>query len=60
MIDALVALLLLAVALLGTCGALIRGMHATTAAVQAGRAVDLAANRAEDARYVAQGAESPP
>jgi Tfp pilus assembly protein PilV len=50
MIDALVALLLFAVGLLAACAALAHGMRATHAAVLDGRAVDLAADLAEDRR----------
>ncbi len=53
MIDALIALLLFAVGLLAACAALAHGMRATHTAVLGGRAVDLAADLAEDRRGLA-------
>jgi hypothetical protein len=50
MLDALVALLLLAMVLTGTCVTLIHTMRATGAALLATRAVDLAADFTEDLR----------
>lgn len=50
MVDALVALLLLAVVLLAAMAALLRGMQATHGAVLTGRAVDLAADLLEQHR----------
>jgi len=52
MIDALIALLLFAVGLLAACAALVHGMRATHGAVLGGRAVDMAADLAEDIRGV--------
>ena len=50
LIDALIALLLLAVVLLAAIAALLRGMHATHDSVLTGRAVDLAADFLEQRR----------
>ena len=50
MLDVLVALLLLAMVLTGTCVTLIHTMRATGAALLATRAVDLAADFTEDLR----------
>jgi Tfp pilus assembly protein PilV len=50
LVDALVALLLLAVVLLASMAALLKGMHATHGAVLTGRAVDLAADLLEQHR----------
>jgi Tfp pilus assembly protein PilV len=54
LVDALVALLLLAVVLLASMAALLKGMQATHGAVLTGRAVDLAADLLE--QHHAQGA----
>lgn len=50
MLDVLVALLLLAVTLTGACSSLIHAMRATQESLFATRAVDLAADLAEEAR----------
>ncbi len=50
MIDALIALLLFAVGLLAASAAVLHGMRATHGAVLGGRAVDFAADLAEDLR----------
>jgi Tfp pilus assembly protein PilV len=50
MLDVLVALLLLATVLTGTCVTLVHTMRATSAALLASRAVDLAADFTEDLR----------
>jgi Tfp pilus assembly protein PilV len=50
LVDALVALLLLAVVLLASLAALLKGMQATHGAVLTGRAVDLAADLLEQHR----------
>jgi Tfp pilus assembly protein PilV len=50
LVDALVALLLLAVVLLASMAALLKGMQATHGAVLTGRAVDLAADLLEQHR----------
>jgi Tfp pilus assembly protein PilV len=55
MIDALIALLLFAVGLLAASAAMVHGMRATHAAVLGGRAVDLAADLAEDRRGQPEG-----
>jgi len=60
LIDALVAMLLLAVALLATMAALLRGMHATHEAALTGRAVDLAADFLEERRAQPPGAALDP
>lgn len=58
MLDALIALLLLAMVLTGTCVTLIQTMRATGAALLATRAVDLAADFTEDLRGVTSVAQA--
>jgi Tfp pilus assembly protein PilV len=60
LIDALVALVLFAAALLAAMAALLRGMHAMHEAALTGRAVDLAADLLEAHRAQAEGAPLQP
>jgi Tfp pilus assembly protein PilV len=60
MIDALVALLLFALAVLTAIAALLQGMHATHTAVLTGRAVDLAADFLEERRALPADAATGP
>lgn len=60
MIDVLVALLLLAVALGGACASLIHTMRTTHGALLMTRAVDLAADLAEELREVTSEAQVEP
>jgi hypothetical protein len=58
MVDVLVALLLLALTLTGACVTLIQAMRSTHGALLATRAVDLAADLAEELRVAASDAEA--
>lgn len=58
MVDVLVALLLLALTLTGACVTLIQAMRSTHGALLATRAVDLAADLAEELRAAASDAEA--
>jgi Tfp pilus assembly protein PilV len=58
MLDVLVALLLLAITLTGACVTLIHTMRSTHGALLATRAVDLAADLAEELRVSASDAEA--
>lgn len=58
MIDVLVALLLLAITLTGACVTLIKAQRATHSALLASRAVDLAADLAEELQSVSSITES--
>lgn len=60
MVDVLFALLLLAVVLTGTCATLIQAMRATHAALLTTRAVDLAADLAEELRGVSAASQLEP
>lgn len=60
MLDVLVALLLLAMVLTGTCVTLVQTMRATGAALLATRAADLAADFTEDLRDVRSAAQVEP
>jgi Tfp pilus assembly protein PilV len=57
MLEVLIALLLFAVALLGSCASLVHGMRAAHSALLLTRAVDLAADLAEDVRGLPAGGE---